>query len=612
MKAAFHVAAQATGARMDVRRARGPVFAATLFAAALVAAALTVPAAASGPSTVTRWVAVPICAKARPGHATCHAMRLVARQVSAADAGAATMRRAAVGLPGFATGPGGGYTPGDVAKAYGVNPDVADASKQTVAIVDAFKDPNISSELAAFNTQYGLPAETATSFKIVNQAGGSDLSGVLADAGWAAEIALDVQTVRGLCHNCKIVLVEATSNSFDDLATAVNTAATTMSATIISNSYGGNENAVEFTPADAAKYDHPGVAILASTGDDGWYGWDKINATHSGTGQQVSQVPASLNTVVGVAGTSLYLNSDATRAGETVWNSNGPHDYDGWFLNDTGASGGGCSQLSNAKGWQKNVAGYGSLGCGTNRRSSTDIAAIADPFTGYDVFLSYNQGTPGWFTFGGTSLASPVIAALWALAGGPGGVDYPALSLYGHFKSDATKHLYDVTLGGNGSCHTSTLASCANWWTGSGTGNPNLEGLGLIDCAWDNSTADPATPLTNRYQCYAQKGYDGVSGVGTPMGTTPFTPMSPTAVISPPGTVTHGHAKTFSGSGSTDPFPGGSIVSYKWTWGDGHTTTTTSTSASHTYAAAGHRSVKLTVTDNYGRSGSKTISITVQ
>jgi hypothetical protein len=573
----------------------------------LVAGVLIVPAATAAAPTVTRWVAVPVCAKPRPAHASCFAMRLVARQVAAGGAGAAAAQRAATSLPDFLTGPGGGYTPADLASAYGVNPDTA--TTQTVAIVDAFRNPLVAVELAAFDVQYGLPAETGTSFKVVNQAGGSDVSAVPTDVGWAGEIALDVQTVRGLCHKCKIVLVEANSSSFDDLATAVNTAATTVGATIVSNSYGGNESAMP--PADVTKYDHPGVAIIASTGDDGWYGWDKVNPTHSGTGQQMSQVPASLNTVVGVAGTSLYLNSDATRAAETVWNNNGPHDYDGWLLNDTGASGGGCSQQFNAQNWQKNVAGYGTLGCATNRRSSTDIAAIADPFTGYDIFLSFGQVSPGWFTYGGTSLAAPVVAALWGLAGGPGGVAYPALSLYGHFKSDATKHLYDVTLGGTGSCNTSTLASCAYWWTTSPTGNPNLTGLGPLDCAWDSSTLDPATPLANRYQCYAQKGYDGVSGVGTPIGTTPFTPMNPTAAIASPGTVTHGVAKSFSGAGSTDPFPGGSIATYKWTWGDGQTTTSASPTANHTYAAAGARTVKLTVTDNYGRNGSKSISITV-
>ncbi len=90
-----------------------------------------------------------------------------------------------------------------------------------------------------------------------------------------------------------------------------------------------------------------------------------------------------------------------------------------------------------------------------------------------------------------------------------------------------------------------------------------------------------------------------------------FTPDGPTAAIKPPGTVTHGAAKVFSGAGSRDPFPGGSIASYRWNWGDGHSTTTTGATASHTYASKGTHTITLTVTDNYGRTGRKTRTITV-
>jgi subtilase family serine protease len=273
---------------------------------------------------------------------------------------------------------------------------------------------------------------------------------------------------------------------------------------------------------------------------------------------------------------------------------------------------------TNAQAWQNSVAGYTTLGCASGRRSSTDIAAIADPFTGYDIYLKYNQATAGFQTYGGTSLASPVVAALWALAGGPAGVKYPALSLYGHFKSDTTKHLYDVTFGGTGSCNTSTLASCAKWWTSSTTGNPNLGGWGQVDCAWNTTSTDPATPLANRYQCYAKAGYDGVSGVGTPIGTAAFTPMFPKVVIKPPATVTHAVNATFATTGSTDPFPGGTLaanttnVQYVWNWGDGHVDTiTTSTSATHKYAAAGSHTLTLYITDNYGQTGKAQMTVTI-
>jgi PKD repeat protein len=115
--------------------------------------------------------------------------------------------------------------------------------------------------------------------------------------------------------------------------------------------------------------------------------------------------------------------------------------------------------------------------------------------------------------------------------------------------------------------------------------------------------------LTNRAQCDAQPGYDGVSGVGTPKGTIAFTAIGPKAVIHPPGTVTHNVTKVFSSSGTSDPFPGGTITKYTWTWGDG--STTIGANPSHTYTTAGTRTITLTVTDNYARTGTTSLKITV-
>jgi hypothetical protein len=572
-------------------------------AAAVAAVAAGADAGATPISTVTQLVAVHDCAAPKPGHASCHAVRLVAERVKAGSGRTATVQRATDALPNYATGPAGGYTPGDLATAYGVNPASAAATGQVVAVVDAFSDPNVLSELNSFDAKYGLPAETSTSFKVVNQsAATSPLPS--ANSGWAGEIALDVQTVRGLCHVCRIVLVEATTNSYDNLATAVDTAADTIHATEISNSYGGPENDPQFTTADRAKYNHQGIVITASTGDDGWYGWDQINPSHSGSSDGVPSVPAALSTVVAVGGTSLQLNPNGTRAEEHVWNDNGPYDYYGWTLQKKlGASGGGCSKSFNGPGWQTHVAGYPSLGCGTTRRSAGDIAAVADPFTGYDVYRSYGTAA-GWYTYGGTSLAAPVIAALWALGGGPHGVKYPALSLYGHFKSDATPHFYDVAFGGNGACGSASLASCQQWWGA----NPNTLGHGPIDCGWDGANT---SPVANRAQCYARVGYDGPTGVGTPTGTTPFQPLWPRPVITKPNSVVQGHAASFSAAGSSDPFPGGVITAWTWKWGDGTTTHPTTASTGHTYAATGTYAITLTVTDNYARTASTSTKITV-
>ncbi len=619
-----HVLSDRRGARrllFPVRLVLGSV---VVFVVFLIGGA--VPAfsfASAGTSSGTTAVQLPqrLCAVAVPGESSCLAIRLVTSKVSAATA--AKLREAGLARPAavssVASGPAGGYSPGQLAAAYGVNP--ATATSQTVAIVDAFQDPSVTADLDAFDAQYGLPAETSTSFKAVSQTGGS-VSGITTDVGWAGEITLDVEAVRGLCHACKILLVEANSSNNSDLGAAVDEAVS-LGATIVSNSYGGTE-----FPSDpqASDYNHQGVAILASTGDDGWYGWDGFNLGIASN--DAPQVPASYSTVVGVGGTTLDLNPDGTRASETVWNDNGPLDAEGYAFANTygitgGAAGSGCSSIYTAQTWQQDVSGYSTLGCGATFRNGVDIAADADYFTGFDTYetTSWCTGTdgngntcpasnPGWETIGGTSLASPLVAAMWGLAGGPAGVKYPAMTLYGHFHT-APAQLYDVTVGGTGACDNTDPAPCANFF---GVSNPNTQGAGLIDCQWG---ASGVSVLANKYQCNAEPGYDGVSGVGTPNGTAPFQPISPTAEIQGPGTLTVGVSHNFSASGSSAPFPGDSITQYKWDWGDGQTTTTTAATTSHAYASPGTKTVTLTVTDsdsplNSGRTGSKSIQLTVQ
>jgi hypothetical protein len=131
---------------------------------------------------------------------------------------------------------------------------------------------------------------------------------------------------------------------------------------------------------------------------------------------------------------------------------------------------------------------------------------------------------------GGTSLASPVIAAMWALAGGAHGVAYPASTLYGHLGSSS---LYDVTSGGNGFCGGAGAAQC---------GNPNQltfngAALGVLDCDYP---ATGNTPSVGDLACDASAGYDGPTGVGTPIGFGAFMPTTPTATIRAPASVTHG------------------------------------------------------------------------
>ncbi|MCK7627500.1 S53 family peptidase [Streptomyces sp. RS10V-4] len=322
-----------------------------------------------------------------------------------------------------------GYGPADLQSAYKLS--AGGGSGQTVAIVDAYDDPNAEKDLATYRKQYGLPDCTTANgcFKKVDQNGGTKYP--RADAGWAGEISLDVDMVSASCPQCHILLVEANSASMSDLGAAVNRAVA-LGAKFVSNSYGGSEDSTDAT-SDAAYFKHPGVAITVSSGDSG-YG---------------TEYPASSQYVTAVGGTSLKKSSSARGWTESVW---------GTSAGGEGA-GSGCSQYDAKPAWQQDT------GCA--KRSVADVAAVADPATGLAVYDSYQAS--GWNVYGGTSASAPFIAGVYALAGTPGATDIPASYPYAH-----TAALNDVTSGANGSCSPSYLCTADSGYDGpTGLGTPN-------------------------------------------------------------------------------------------------------------------------------------------
>jgi len=310
-----------------------------------------------------------------------------------------------------------------------------------VAIVDAYNDPNVESDLAVYRTQFGLPPCTTENgcFKKLNQSG---LAAPLpaTNSGWSSEIALDVEMVSAICPTCKILLVEANSASFTDLGTAVNTASSMQGVVAVSNSYGGRES--PFSSFYASYYNHPGIAITASSGDSG-YG---------------VSVPAAYQSVVAVGGTTLTANPQGSPRPwtETVWSG----------------AGSGCSSYVSKPKWQTDS--------GCNKRTVADVAAVADPYTGVAVYDTTGSG--GWTVFGGTSVSSPIIAAMYALAGSvssitcpvTGSPKYAACSTYVHRTS-----LNDIISGGNGSCSSRVLYLCtARVGFDGPTGNGTPNGIG--------------------------------------------------------------------------------------------------------------------------------------
>jgi subtilase family serine protease len=326
-----------------------------------------------------------------------------------------------------------GYGPAQFRGAYGL-PSSGPAG-QTIAIVDAYDDPNIAADLNAYSSQFGLPLCNSSNpcFQKVNQSGSASGPFPRADSGWSLEIALDVEVAHAICPNCKILLVEASSNSLSNLSAAVKTAAN-LGATEISNSYGGSEFSGELGEAYAAPYSQPGIAVTVSSGDSsyGSFGF-----------------PAALSSVITVGGTTLNLGPGNTYGGETVWSGTGS----------------GCSLYVTAPEWQSFLSAC------AGKRGTADVAADADPATGAAVYDSIKyQGRSGWMQIGGTSLSSPLVAGVYALAGGVPAGSTGASALYGHL-GDGTV-LHDVTSGSNGRCNTIMCRGGIGYDGPTGVGTP--------------------------------------------------------------------------------------------------------------------------------------------
>jgi hypothetical protein len=409
-----------SGGRATARR--GTVGAAVLTAFSVAAALTGGVADAASPTSAAHVKTARVCSAAKPGHMACLAIKVLNPIEPAGISADAVTPNATPS----------GYGPSSLQAAYAL-PSSTAGSGQTVAIVDAYDDPNAASDLAAYRTQYGLPACTVANgcFTKVSQTG-STTSLPKADTGWAGEISLDLDMVSAVCPLCHILLVEATTPTTANLGTAVNRAVT-MGAKFVSNSYGGSEDGSE-NSYDTSYFHHPGVAITASSGDADYDG---------------GSYPATSKYVTAVGGTSLNTASNARGWTEKVWNT----------ASYTEGSGSGCSTDVAKPAFQSGI----STGCAN--RAEADVSAVADPATGVAVYQTY--GGSGWAVYGGTSAASPIVASVYALAGSPGASDIPNTYPYAH-----TGNLNDVTSGSNGTCGAPLCTAGAGWDGPTGLGTP--------------------------------------------------------------------------------------------------------------------------------------------
>ncbi|MGY5046304.1 kelch repeat-containing protein [Streptomyces sp. 900105755] len=371
---------------------------------------------------------------------------------------------------GLSTPPATALAPNDLRTAYDLPPG---GSGETVAIVDAGGYATAEADLAVFRSTYGLPACTTANgcFTKLDQGGGHNYPPE--DGDWSMETALDLDAVSAACPACRILLVQADSASIDDLGQAEDTAAAHHPAAI-SNSYGIPREGGGFPAAYDHYYDHPGIAVTASTGDYG----------------NIVNWPASNGNVVAVGGTTLTRDDTTAR---------------GWTEAAWASGGSGCSGFEPKPAYQQGI----DTGC--DNRAIADVSADADPATGLGIYNS-TPAVGGWLQVGGTSLSSPLVAAMYALAGTPTPGTYPVTYPYADTHAG---DLTDVTAGSDGFC-----------------GNQ---------------------------LCDARQGWDGPTGLGTPVGVGAFR-QGPHGLLA--GTVRGAGSATANG-----PVPGAAVTA---TDADGH------------------------------------------
>lgn len=327
-----------------------------------------------------------------------------------------------------------GLTPQQVKVAYGLDQLKAQGEGQVIAIVDAFDHPKIESDLAVFNNTFKLPACTTQNkcFQKIYASGTKPKT----DAGWAGEIALDVEWAHAVAPHAKIILVEANSDSLDDLYKAVQVAVS-HGANVVSMSWGGGEDSSQLKRDTLFK--NAGVTFTASSGDSG-YG---VN------------YPASSPYVIAVGGTKLHIDTHGNRLSETAWSG----------------SGGGISSIEAVPAWQQS---YPVPNNPSHKRGVPDVAWNADPNTGFSVYDSIpDQGLPaGWAIVGGTSAGAPQWAALIAVANSTVRKNFPAIEKLLYHIAGRKYHMTynEITSGSNGNCgYYCTARSNYNYVTGLGT-----------------------------------------------------------------------------------------------------------------------------------------------
>jgi streptogramin lyase len=401
----------------------------------------------------------------------------------------------------------GGLSPENLRSAYKL--PSSGGSGQTVAIVDAFNDPNAASDLKKYRENYKLSecTEANKCFQKVNQKGETSNYPVN-ESGWSTEMSLDLDMVSAVCPECHILLVEATSNSFSSMDTAEDEAAT-LKATEISNSWGAPERSGE--TSEDKNFEHSGIPITVSAGD-----YCYINECKS---LKEPNWPATSPDVIAVGGTKLEKASNSRGWNESVW-------YEPKSKYGEIGTGSGCSLYESKPSWE--------TGSNCSKRTDGDVAAVAACESPLSIYDSYER--EGWFVECGTSAASPIVSGVEALSTSEARKD--GAELFG--KLEGKGKLFDVTEGHNysvlnGSCGSYLCEAKIGYDGPTGNGTPDgafvIAGVPLASTervtavtktgATLNGTVNPEGAETKYYfeygtsESYGTKTAESSAGSGT-------------------------------------------------------------------------------------------------
>lgn len=376
-----------------------------------------------------------------------------------------------------------GLSPNQIRNAYGFNTISfqnampGDGTGQTIAIIEAYNQTGITSDVQAFDQHFGLTGFNGvgqpTLTFVAGTAGAAVGAKPTADSTpWGFETRMDVEWVHAMAQGANIVVVQAVSDSVSDLLNAVDTARKLPGVSVVSMSFGWSEASSETandqyftTPAN-----HAGVTFVAAAGDSG-----------------TPTYPATSPNVLAVAGTTFNapLDANGDYVAETAWNTGAK------------ASGGGLSQFEPQPGYQQTTLP------GTANRATPDVSFDAGGANGsvsvYDS-LDYGDSTP-WIVGDGTSLAATGWTSLIAIADqgssalGHGTLDGARVlsSLYSIAnQAGSVLPFHDVTSGNN------SITQGSNQQTGNsaGIGYDLATGLGTPNAAFiaEGLSGNIATP----------------------------------------------------------------------------------------------------------------------